>query len=341
MMVTVMLDENEKQAVWDKLLEAKEAAEEMTVASYQDFEGLLNRYVWLVGPESEVGVHLLERLPEVDFGKWYAKTLGTKGGMIGSGRLDWPKDKHERTAMQYQLLLAINSKKIKLLDFAHEFTNSGGNISDDYMAFLERVLQYFHSAMVKVLAPLLEEGEESVATADTSQSDQLFAATKDIVEQSELPQLLRNQIQLDLDEAKKAFNGASFKGCVVLLGSALEGIMLATLQRSDVLTALSSETIVAPAIIQQIGTQSPQLSDKIANQLKFEDMKNCLYEMVDGLKTLGVDDIQDFRNAVHPWKAISEPVKFANIDVASALHYIASLKKISDHILSWRPGTTA
>lgn len=239
------------------------------------------------------------------------------------------------------MLLAIKIKQINLDDFAHTFTYAGGNITDDYMAFLESVLQHFHNAMLKVLTPLLEDEEDNVSTTDTSQSDQLFAITKHVIEQSALPQLFRNQIQTDLDEARKAFKGAAFKGCVVLLGSALEGIMLATLQRSDVLSALSSGAIEPPAIIERIGTRSPQLSDKIANQLKFEGLKNCLYQMVEGLENLGVDDIQDFRNAVHPWKAISEPVKFANIDVASTLHYTASLKKISDHILSWSPASTA
>lgn len=42
----------------------------------------------------------MERLPEVDFEKWYSDALDTQGGMVGSAYLDWPNDIYERTAMQ-------------------------------------------------------------------------------------------------------------------------------------------------------------------------------------------------------------------------------------------------
>ena len=89
--------------------------------------------------------------------------------------------------------------------------------------------------------------------------------------------------------------------------------------------------------IRRLGTGDPALADKIGNDLTFEDYKVCIHDLVQGVETLGVDNIQSFRNAIHQWKTIQEPLKYATFDRARALHYIGSFKKIVESLSQWSP----
>jgi hypothetical protein len=75
-----------------------------------------------------------------------------------------------------------------------------------------------------------------------------------------------------------------------------------------------------------IGNRDPRLADKIGNELSFEHYKACILDLVVGSDALGVDNIQAFRKAIHPRKAIQEPLLYVNFDSARALHYIGSFK---------------
>jgi hypothetical protein len=174
------------------------------------------------------------------------------------------------------------------------------------------------------------------AEPDTQESDAVFAAIADLVTTSSLPQQFKNAVGGDLAEARKAYRARAYKGCVVMLGAALEGLMLGTLQRSDVITHLATAASV-PKPIKTLGTRDPALSDKIGDKLSFEDFKVCIHEMIPGSDDLGVDNIQDFRNAIHPWKSIQEPLKYGSFDQSRALHYLASLHQIVQALHAWKP----
>ena len=122
-----------------------------------------------------------------------------------------------------------------------------------------------------------------------------------------------------------------------MLGGALEGVMLGSLQRSDVIDALSNGQLSAPNCIQSLGLQNPNLSELIANELGFEDFKVSINHLIPSSKDIGVDNIQAFRNAIHPWKALKAPTKYQNFDQARAIHYIGSFKKIAEVLVSWTP----
>jgi hypothetical protein len=171
---------------------------------------------------------------------------------------------------------------------------------------------------------------------DTHESDAIFAEIGQLVADSLLPKQFKNVIAVDLSNAQLAYSAEAFKGCVVMLGAALEGVMLGTLQRDDVIEHLSTLSS-SPGPIQNLGTQNPALANKIGNELSFEDYKVCIHELVAGSDALGVDNIQAFRNAIHPWKSIKEPVKYSDFDRARALHYVGSLKKIVEAVCRWTP----
>ncbi len=171
---------------------------------------------------------------------------------------------------------------------------------------------------------------------DTSESEAIFLSVIDLLKKSLLPQSFKTIVLSDVLESQKSYQAESFKGCVVMLGAALEGVMLGTLQRSDVIAFLATSP-AAPGPIRRLGTRNPNLADKIGGELSFEDYKNSIYELVPGAKNLGVDNIQDFRNAIHPWKAILEPLKYGAFDRPRALHYLASFQKILEALHGWKP----
>jgi len=172
--------------------------------------------------------------------------------------------------------------------------------------------------------------------ADTHESDSVFSKIIELLDDSLLPHQYKVVVRNDVRDAQNSYGAAAYKACVVMLGAALEGIMLGTLQRSDVITHFAASSAV-PGPIRRIGSRHPGLADKIGNELSFEDYKVCIHDLIPGSHALGVDNIQDFRNAIHPWKSIREPLKYGAFDRSRALHYLASFEKIVEALHEWTP----
>ena len=201
----------------------------------------------------------------------------------------------------------------------------------------EAVVKNAHAKFLAHLDALIElhpvdDGSES----ETQESDAIFAEIDSLLDNSLLPQQYKSIIAGDVVEAQLAYRSGAFKACVVMLGAALEGMMLGTLVRTDVLISLANSTN-PPGSVRRIGNRDPLLADKIGGDLSFEDYKVCIHELVSGSDDLGVDNIQSFRNAIHPWKSIQEPLKYNAFDRARALHYVGSLKKILEALSQWTP----
>lgn len=170
----------------------------------------------------------------------------------------------------------------------------------------------------------------------TAESDTLFGNILTLGDSSLLPEEYKEIVKSDLSESQRSYSIHAYKSAVVMLGAALEGLMLGTLQRIDVLTHLRSMA-TPPGPIRKIGNQDPELGTKIANDLAFQDYKVCVHELVPGSDALGVDNIQEFRNAIHPLKSINEPLKYGIFDRARAIHHLASLQKIFEALCNWTP----
>ena len=190
--------------------------------------------------------------------------------------------------------------------------------------------------LVGIVDGLIELSDIDTGDADTSETDVVFAEIDKLVAESYMPQQFKKTTSSDLADAQCAYRGGAFKGCVVMLGAVLEGVMLGTLQRTDVLSHLVGQSD-PPGPIRVLGNRDPQLSDKIGNELNFEDYKVCIHELVPGTSSLGVENIQSFRNAIHPWKSIQEPMKYGEFTRAQVLNYLGSLKTIIEAVHQWTP----
>lgn len=201
----------------------------------------------------------------------------------------------------------------------------------------DQLVQDAHKQLLAFLNGLIAlHGIDDGTSTGTEESDAIFLDIDGLISNSSLPLQYRTIITADVVDARKSYRAGAFKSCVVMLGAALEGVMLGTLMRSDVIASLVAAT-KPPGPIKDIGNRDPLLADKIGSELTFEDYKVCIHELIPGSSALGIDNIQSFRNAVHPWKAIQEPMKYSGFDHARAMHYIGSFKKIVEAICQWTP----
>ena len=197
-------------------------------------------------------------------------------------------------------------------------------------------IQSVRAKLVGQVDALIELINLDVGEAETHETDSVFAEIDRLIAASHLPQQYKTIVASDLADAQSAYRGGAFKGCVVMLGAALEGVMLGTLQRTDVLIHLATEPD-PPGPIRTLGNRDPQLADKIGCELAFEDYKACIHDLIPGSASLGVEGIQSFRNAIHPWKSIQEPMKYGSFDRSHALNFVGSLQTIVKAVCQWTP----
>ncbi|MCP4402779.1 MAG: ATP-binding protein [bacterium] len=164
-----------------------------------------------------------------------------------------------------------------------------------------------------------------------------------VIEESDIGHEFKKTALYDLEQARVTYKSEVYKACVVMLGAVLEGLMLGTLHRAEVLDEMKNDPDLSSKIRLRGGIQHSDYSDKalfakaIAEQLNFEKFKELISIFIPEIEKLKIEGIQQFRNAVHPWKGIQEPTVYAEFDRARAITHISSLHILAHHILSWTP----
>ena len=135
---TVMYD----SALDPSFRDLAEALDDFERAPYQNASSILERFVALLGTEPLAGF-LRSALPTVDYEAWLARTMASRGGMVGSGALNWPADRAQRVALQAAFIIDI-AQSNKLFELSINYFYSGDNsISSHYYRFGEVLLRPF------------------------------------------------------------------------------------------------------------------------------------------------------------------------------------------------------
>ncbi len=108
-------------------------------ASFQSSESVLRRFVHQLDEEPLAGF-LRAVLPTPDFEGWLARIQGSIGSMVGSGVLEWPPSRPDRVAMQIALCHALSNKKVRFLDFVHNFMYTGRDLAGHVEGFAAKLL---------------------------------------------------------------------------------------------------------------------------------------------------------------------------------------------------------
>jgi hypothetical protein len=172
-------------------------------------------------------------------------------------------------------------------------------------------------------------------------TDQFFSAIKDEIAGSSIEPDFKKIAVYDLGQARRAYEAGAYKACVVMLGAVLEGLILGTLRREGVLEWIRTECDIPKDISQKLhGIQYPayredsMLANALADELSFEDYRKLIRDYIQDIDQLGVQDIQSFRNAIHPWKVVQNPTIYGDYDQARALNHLSSLVHLTRHLLS-------
>ncbi|ABX03177.1 MAG TPA: ATP-binding protein [Herpetosiphon sp.] len=169
-----------------------------------------------------------------------------------------------------------------------------------------------------------------------------FREMKNLVKNSNIPDQMKNIILYDIQQAAYAYKGTSFKACIVMLGAILEGVMLGTIQRTDVLEYLITLQTV-PKPLSDLGPRNPKFADRtvlaqyIGTTFSFQDCKEIIELCVQGTNKLGVDILQTVRNSIHPGSVLKDMKQLARFNHQSAVGYIAKLHEIINLVILWNP----
>lgn len=177
-------------------------------------------------------------------------------------------------------------------------------------------------------------------SAPSKEAQALFSSIRSIVETSTLETNFKSVILYDLEQARLAYYCQAYKACIVMLGAVLEGLMLGRLRQPDMLKRLLNDSSVPPNIGQLLGglqnpsySDSTVLADNLAKKLSFESYRVLICRYIPGLENLGVENIQKFRNSVHPWRSIEQPNIYKVTTNARALVYLGSLAELISMVL--------
>lgn len=167
-----------------------------------------------------------------------------------------------------------------------------------------------------------------------------FQRISDEIKASRIEDEFKKTALYDLTQSEISYSAGAYKSCVVMLGAVLEALMLGALRQAEILDIIRNDDNL-PSIPKLRGiahnlsfSRNDELAKLIAS-LNFEQCRQ-LCEHIFNTKDLGVEGIQHFRNAIHPWVVIERPDLYRKYDRTRAIIHIGALAKLSDHILSWK-----
>lgn len=155
------------------LRDIEEAISDFRDASFQACESVLSRII-ITLDEEPLASFLGAVLPTVDFDPWYNELKSTVGSMVGSGALTWPPERPKRVALQIKLCRALADKRVRFLDFVHEFMYEGRDLQGHVDGFAAKLLDPMLRDIVRltesrVVPPVLFEAMGTLpASGDTT-----------------------------------------------------------------------------------------------------------------------------------------------------------------------------
>ncbi len=189
-----------------------DAAGDLLGSNHNLFSTNLKRFIHFIDTDTVFASVLEDQLPEVDFESWYKDAKATVGGMVGSGRLDWPVDKRSRMALQKTLLDQMVAGRDSVTNFCCNFMYSDGSYDSMTSDFIDQIVEPF----VRDVRRLVEDVQETLPQEQVSPSDddageqsttetvRLFIChtSDDVVIVEPLIELLRGALNLSADDIR-------------------------------------------------------------------------------------------------------------------------------------------
>ena len=143
--------------LYEALEELRATRDDLQNASRQSFEGIFERYVSLLLPDTPLGKLLQGLLPKVDFDAFWKEGMESIGGMVGSGSLKFPNDRAQRVSMQLELMSRMAKGTPSVLDVTYHFFYTGSGFSENEQSFVRQVIIPFQRDLASLISPYLQE----------------------------------------------------------------------------------------------------------------------------------------------------------------------------------------
>ena len=172
-----------------------------------------------------------------------------------------------------------------------------------------------------------------------SEREMCFTNIRCAIANSSIDQKFKEIALYDLEQARVSYESRAFKACIVMFGAVIEGLMLGVIRGDNTkLTAMIKNPKSAPGAVRNIGfkhlSKPEELADKISENCTFEGYKNIIADLKSEIEKSKIDEIQNFRNAIHPWKSIKEPHIFSDPSQIRAMNYLSALSILAEEILA-------
>jgi DNA-directed RNA polymerase subunit K/omega len=144
-------------AVYNELTDA------VMSSRYQFFKDHLANFFDTIDQTPNAAAIVSELESRVDLMPWYEESKNSVGSFVGSGMLDWPKDRTDRLAMKVALLRALSSEQIDIFDFTSSFLYTANNFDTNVSDVAQQIFQ----PTVRELIRYIEERfDKAVPAAD-------------------------------------------------------------------------------------------------------------------------------------------------------------------------------
>jgi len=143
----------------------------------------------------------------------------------------------------------------------------------------------------------------------------------------------------DLDQSEHAYFAGVYKASVVMLGAVLEGAMMGMLTRQDVIDEMRSAEGDKFKRIGTIGKgwNHRDFVNKVRERGTFDEYAFAVNQLIRGFESRGVKYLQGYRNAVHPYKVMTDPDLYKVYDEPIAQSHISSMVQAIKLIVKYTP----
>jgi hypothetical protein len=152
---------SQSRPLYEALDELRTARDDLKRSSHGTFDGIFRRYAALLRPGTALGDTLEKILPAVDFDTFWKEGTTTIGGMVGTGRLDFPFDKLPRVAMQRELIVRMADDNPGIENVTYHFFYTGSKFSAHQASFVSQVIEPFQRDVASLVSPYLQEEKSS------------------------------------------------------------------------------------------------------------------------------------------------------------------------------------
>lgn len=135
-----------------------DVVEDVENSRYNSIINSLQRFIGRIEGDP-VLAELASHLPNVDFDLWYESAMASAGPAVGSGQLDWPLDRLEQTAMQWQLTQHLARSDVDIIQFTMHFTHVSRYYDDNISEFMTQIFRPFARDFRRLVEDLPEATE--------------------------------------------------------------------------------------------------------------------------------------------------------------------------------------